>query len=103
LSGYVAVVLSFWHFGTRATTTLAHWQQVLSALVLQRGTCYWVHPTVFGSLREVDAGTDEEGSGSTPKSMVLSGLSSISLVKGHRCHEVSIGLMVVKTPYSRLS
>jgi hypothetical protein len=27
---------------------LAHWQQVLDILMLQRGNCCWIHPIVYG-------------------------------------------------------
>jgi hypothetical protein len=46
--GWGAVVLNLWCFGTGAAAAQAHRQEVLGAPVLQRSTCYWVHPTVSG-------------------------------------------------------
>jgi hypothetical protein len=48
------------------------------------------------ALKVADANTDEEGSSSTSKSVVLFGPSSIGLAKGRKQCELSVGLTMLK-------
>jgi hypothetical protein len=44
----MAVLLSLWCSSIGADVAQPHQQEVLGAPTLQRGTCYWKHPIVYG-------------------------------------------------------